>query len=86
MSQPEPPNYPKAVCPTCRREHNVALPETPGATITTLCGCGKVLLIERGNSASQLVVKEQYQPVATGVTPIPIIPPEPPVPLPQPEA
>jgi hypothetical protein len=61
MSQPEP-NFPRAVCPTCRREHAVTLAEEPGSQVTTMCGCGKVLLIERGNTPSSMVVREQYVP------------------------
>jgi ribosomal protein S27E len=63
MSQPEP-NFPKATCPTCERQTAVSLPEEPGSTITTICGgCGKVLLIERGNTPSSMVVKEQWNPI-----------------------
>lgn len=50
---------PQADCPTCHRKHSMALEENNSTTL--LCGCGKLLKIERG-PGTQLVVIEQIQP------------------------
>jgi hypothetical protein len=55
MSETSPP-YPSAQCPTCQRYHSAAL--EPGDSMVVVCGCGKLLKIERGNGTS-LVVREQ---------------------------
>jgi hypothetical protein len=52
----EPPPYPAAQCPSCSRWHSAAL--EPGNSTMTLCGCGKLLKLERGNGTS-LVATEQ---------------------------
>jgi len=60
MTQPAQPTYPTAVCPSDGKKISVQLGEEPGSSVTVLCPqCGKLLLVERGNRADQLVVKEQ---------------------------
>jgi hypothetical protein len=53
------PAYPAAQCPTCHRWHSQALEE--GMSTTLVCGCGKLLKLERGVGGSSLVVTEQAQ-------------------------
>lgn len=62
----EAPPYPSASCPTCHREHSAAL--MPGATMTVLCECGKLLKIEKSAVGNTLVVIEQITPF-TAVAP-----------------